>query len=561
MKLKYLLMSALACFAMLSCQKENDSGDFDANNNGGEKYMAVRFAMRGTDTRATGDYVNGTTAEDSVKRAMFMFFDGENQVADPYLATSGFVWTTNPTGNNVEKYSGAIIVLSNPVRNPTSILAILNPSDALAGQLTRGKTLAEIQAIRDKYDTTGFIENEKFVMANSVYSPDGSVIQYCTPLVEANLGNSEAEALANPVNIYVERAVAKVDVKESSNFHSSTGVLSGSDSIRFTVNKWWIDNEPATSTLLKPLSSSYSLFDSYNDPDWWNAPSDFRSFWADKNNAPYYRHYAPNDDNEDNVADLDATLYTLENPIQKQTDSDTSNATQVVVEGTLSVGDATDPTAFVKYLSTVYTKDDFETLLFNAIMVDSLYYYDENTTSYKTLPETAFIFDYAHNTDTGTVSYNGTAIKDYEAVVTAKAMKDDTNEYDNTEIYRNTGTAASPQMDTLTEAALDSALAQAYKKVQYFKDGKTYYYFKIVHNPDITFTPSGHKAHGLYGVIRNHLYKITLGGVKGLGTAIPGDGDEIIIPVTPTDENTYIAATINILAYREVDMDDVTLGE
>jgi hypothetical protein len=304
----------------------------------------------------------------------------------------------------------------------------------------------------------------------------------------------------------------------------------------------------------------------YNRSGWWNAPTDFRSFWADKNeDAPYYRHYAPNGEYNAGagVADLDTTLYTLENPAP---DTDTSNATQVVVEGNLSVnGTATE---FVKYLSTVYTKDDFETLLFNAIMADSLYYYDESTSSYKTLSKSNFDFEYAHNTASGTVTYPDSQgelqpIKDYEAVVTAKAVKTDGTEFVYTELYKNTGTTAIPTMTPLDSVGvLNNALAQAYKKVQYFNGGKTYYYFKIVHNPDIVYAATdGHKAHGLYGVIRNHLYKITLGGVKGLGTAIPGDGDEIIIPVTPTDENTYIAATINILAYREVDMDDVILGE
>jgi hypothetical protein len=254
MKFKYLLMSALACFAMLSCQKENDSGDFDANNNGGEKYMAVRFAMRGTDTRATGDYVQGTSAEVAVTKAVFMFFDGSNQVADPYTVTSGFEWsdgngnTVGVEGDNVDKKSGAIVVLRNPVRNPTSILAVLNPNEDLESQLTRGKTLAEIQAIRDKYDTTGFIESGTFVMANSVYSSSDNVIQYGTPVEEANLCETEADAQDNPVDIYVEKAVAKVKVTEGDEFSNVTGVKVGADSasITFSVSKWWIDNEPAT---------------------------------------------------------------------------------------------------------------------------------------------------------------------------------------------------------------------------------------------------------------------------------------------------------------------------
>ena len=57
----------------------------------------------------------------------------------------------------------------------------------------------------------------------------------------------------------------------------------------------------------------------------------------------------------------------------------------------------------------------------------------------------------------------------------------------------------------------------------------------------------------MYGIVRNHLYKVNINSITGLGTPI-ANTDQVIVPVTPPeDKNTYLAADIVILKYKVVE--------
>lgn len=77
-----------------------------------------------------------------------------------------------------------------------------------------------------------------------------------------------------------------------------------------------------------------------------------------------------------------------------------------------------------------------------------------------------------------------------------------------------------------------------------FKKGKMYYIIPIKHlNPN-------DKQTGSYGVVRNHVYKLSVNNIYNLGHAV-WDPDA---PITPTDnpETYYLAATLNILSWHIV---------
>ena len=63
---------------------------------------------------------------------------------------------------------------------------------------------------------------------------------------------------------------------------------------------------------------------------------------------------------------------------------------------------------------------------------------------------------------------------------------------------------------------------------------------------------------GEFGMVRNHLYDVTISAVQGLGTPVY-DADKTITPEKPEeDQFSYIAAKINVLAWRVVSQ-EVTL--
>lgn len=91
---------------------------------------------------------------------------------------------------------------------------MLNPT----GLDNNSKSLSELKAVVADYATSGengLTSEGRFVMFNSV---GGGGEDFSTTLIkDENLCKTEADAIANPVTIYVERSVAKVRVTLDAN--------------------------------------------------------------------------------------------------------------------------------------------------------------------------------------------------------------------------------------------------------------------------------------------------------------------------------------------------------
>ena len=99
--------------------------------------------------------------------------------------------------------------------------------------------------------------------------------------------------------------------------------------------------------------------------------------------------------------------------------------------------------------------------------------------------------------------------------------------------------------DGTSYTAVDAnTVLAAVEPAKVWKNGMTYYYADIKH-----LGSAG--AIGEYGIIRNHSYQITVNGVKGWGTPVY-DPETEVVPVKPTDKETYISAKIDVLAWRVV---------
>ena len=79
-----------------------------------------------------------------------------------------------------------------------------------------------------------------------------------------------------------------------------------------------------------------------------------------------------------------------------------------------------------------------------------------------------------------------------------------------------------------------------------------YYYMDIKH-----LAATAGKV-GEFGLVRNHLYDIIIDGITGLGTPVY-DPEKIITPEKTDSDESFIAARINVLAWRVVADDDVIL--
>ena len=509
------MFGVLAGVAFVACTNDNEPAGVTPVNGGDEvaaaSYLKVNFVMPGnavTRADAEGDaFEYGTAAENAVTSGTLFFFDGTTQVADPY-DLSNPTWGGETTAT-IEKVSDIIVVLENPLRNPTSVVAVLNASLSDLG-LSKSSTLDDIKAVVNDF-ATGKTAEGKFVMSSSAYK--GAENNVAAKIDQVFDTRAKAEA-APSVKIPVERVVAKVDVQEKSGgaatnlanteTASNKVMLDGEEvTLSVEINGWWLDNAASTSLLLKDISKNATA-----DED----ATNMRSYWAKP---------VPGTLKHGKIADATKDFkYVQENT------KEVADSTQVVVAATLKANDAA--VKLVKYLGKLYTETGFAT---EAINVLAHKYYVLDGTEYKTVSDADIVVTYEKTAP------EGTTLKSYEAY--AKLAKKTAS-----------ATFYVKKSDGTYEAATDAAVTADLKGyvVQRWEDGQTYYFVPIKHDAN------------RYGVIRNHVYKLTINSINGLGTPVPFKDVDQIVPIIPEETETYISAEIDILAWKIVEQ-GVDLGK
>lgn len=115
-------------------------------------------------------------------------------------------------------------------------------------------------------------------------------------------------------------------------------------------------------------------------------------------------------------------------------------------------------------------------------------------------------------------------------------------------------TSANSQLKSITTGASNKAIAST--------DGAVYYPVVIEHlnNPEVAAEGEETKPtaiEGRYGVVRNHLYRINITKISGLGKGIydPEGKKEEINPETPKDPTYRVESFINVLSWKIVGQD------
>ena len=558
---KSLLLSFAAALLLTGCSQDEvtppdngDNGELDTH------YMSVNLiSSDAPGSRATtGDYVTGSVSENKVNSVRFYFFTENGAAADVKKTENGYVnyydWTPadvagRPDGNNVEKILTATIVISTKAGDklPQSVAAVLNaPENALG---TTSKSLSELKAITRDY-ANGLYTNNNFVMFNSVYGSNGSEI-CASAITSSNLQKKEADAIANPVDIYVERCVAKVKVHFAENLFSENGLLKlqnkdkediivDGEQVYLKIEGWSLTADTDYGRLVKSINPKWTS-------SWWNGPAGSnRSFWAiNSDNAKNQYHTYPA------IATAIGTdLYTNENAAKianAATNGLASNNTKVILKGSLVKSDGTTALTIVRhigaYFADTYNKDNealnlpaLKRSILNQLQAHGHYYY------YKV-------------SDTERQSID---VGDLQIVIATQKPEEDSG--NNCYVYAQLSAAAEAKTWYKSEAtnaeAVDFAVintALATKEIVdpalVWKNGQTYYYYEIIHNAGEN--ENGDKTLPQYGVVRNHIYDTTVTSIAGLGTPVYDPG-QVIYPEKPDPNEHYIAAQINILAWRIV---------
>lgn len=563
MRLSNFLVTFSACALFAACANdETPGGNNLPQGNGEQAFIAVRLAAPNAMTRSFHD---GKNEENAVTNARFYFFDnsgnavtvgkaGETEI-NYYNVSNPSFSPSNPTGDNVEETTtSAIVVLENKTVWPTQMVVVLNPPSALDNA---SKSLTDLRGIADDYagETSG-----TFVMSNSVYI-DGANGKVDAVNVKDHITNNLEAAKGNPVTVYVERVLARVDVACTSSLETDktdgTGTQqneingysgsNGTSEIQAVIKGWTLANRNAESHLLKSLSTwnSSTSIEVSKEPasSWaftnWNDATNHRSYWA------YTDDVTANKLTNDSYATILTNNSTFAETAYCQENTGNGKATELVAIAELQVDN--QPADIAKYAGQYWTVNNLLTQFAEQILAGKIYYKANSgePTTITALPAAALKLRPRTTAEASTVAA-------YEAVLDLKA------DY-------QTGYTFYSDADGSDELQLTDVqdILNEYKAL-YWHEGKTYYHTTIKHTLN-NLTKDG--------VVRNHLYKVNLTGVTGLGTPIPGTSsddedddpgtddpdDKPIDPEDPKDENSYLAAEINILSWNVIDQ-EVELG-
>lgn len=586
MRVKNLLWSLIGAMALSACSSENES--FDESNpevNSESRFMAVEVMNPSRLTRAAGDdygkdYEKGTEAENKINNLRFYFFDNSGNAVTVNNGVN-FVNATSiePVGDapaNVELKLKAVLVINTKQgdnANVNTMLAVANYNYAELGDESLSR-----DALMEKVNNYNAAVEDNFLMTSSSYVGADGPVSVATIKPE-NLCTSEDAAMNSPVEIYIERLVAKTKLSTEWNESMSTlkGITyDGKDGYTAVALKdkddkdikvddkqvyviftgWNVTNTANQSYLLKKVNA-------WNLGRWaWNHAEAYRSYWAMNPIENFKLNHVSYE--EANLS-VGSNVYCFENAADNFDDGtkspynpekEISNRTQALIAAVLVTIDGTKatPVSLAKWAGTDYTEEEVKEAMYG--QVTSVIYYEttEGEPSETNPRKFASIkltdVELVSGEDAGQADDKSENSKRYLSYLKLKGDASNIQFY--TAAVNNITTEGKTQDEInkeienakYTDAKAVNKVLATVPGAKVWKDGKTYYYTDLKHlGSDAT--------KGLYGVVRNHIYDVKINSVKGLGTPVY-KVDEAIIPQKPTDDDTFIAAQVNVLSWRVV---------
>lgn len=584
--LSSVLVSALM-LTVASCSSEDVAGGDSQNGKGATSFLAVNIenvgsapASRASYDQGTGTYEDGTGAESKINKVRFYFFNGDGT---PYLLVNNDAngqsvnyldQTVETDGDDhdhtAETKTKAVLVLKGETKAvPASVIAVINP-DVLDNTTLHSGTMT-LSELRTSATGSKFYDNTKgFVMSNSVYESAGQDV--CSTPVANNVFATSDAAMQKPVDIYVERVNAKVNAKidadytregetekawtknaedkyqikvgdievttyEESTSRTTLGATSTQKKypVYAVIQGWQLADANGKAEVCKQIKTSWYAGELGISP--WTTSDYHRCFWSKSVDFTSGAQGGVNRPQNHKFEDIKLSLsgdfsttpvYTLPNtPDAVITNPKTgkNDLTKLIVAAKLVYKDedGSYKTAQVcQYRGLTLLGED----AVKKHIAGSFGQYFKRTTS-----ETGDAYNSIDASDITFKTISGSSdVKDYEVVAT---LADNVGE-----LYVKDGET----WKTVSKDVVNDALAKETAQVR--TDGDTYYYTPIKHLGDAGKL-------GEYGIVRNHSYQVTIQNINGFGTPVY-DPKKEIDPMIPSDDNTYLAASIKVLSWRVV---------
>jgi hypothetical protein len=573
-KLCFYAVMFAAGFAAMGCSSDNDvvqeqtslNNKFDAKGNAYVN-IAINMPTSTGGTRANETYDDGLATEYNVKDAVLVLFNGSNtnEGAATFVSASVMnnsvghgldnvrisdkILFTQKINKGTANLTGSTGLMAFLVVNANGKFVVGDDNTLTINGTPFSGTFADLKALTlDNIGNT----TDGLLMTNAPMSskpgkgndPSGASISYLTAINADDIYNSETDAYNgdNFIDIFVERAAAKVNVTSSANGTLIDGTVT------YSTNdiKWIIENYNTDYYIERKISNSY--FGSTNAH---LASVNYRFVDSQpvETNFTLYRTYWAEDPNMGGVPDDHSTIAGTQADI---TGWNALSAINYIAENTINQNSLKQENTTRVILAVPFNNgNDFYTTSWagSDIIVSSGDIAASALAFVKSLPSYS-----TWKAAQSNPSYDVTAV----TVTPTEVNSETTGAATITAISVSSG--ASDAGDILTEANQKS-------QISYFKDGLAYYKVLIRHFDD-TEAPLAHTVNGTtyndiygdveanrtrdflgrYGIVRNNWYNIDLQGIKHIGKPsvpeIPAD--------TPNDEiDAYLKVRINILSWAK----------
>ncbi|MDM8233545.1 Mfa1 family fimbria major subunit [Phocaeicola barnesiae] len=587
------MLAATLMMAACSDSLDESSGNGNDLNTDGTGYVKIALNLpstSGASTRADNDSFNdGLAAEYNVNDVILALFYGADESSATYkwatqlpnlnfvnqgTSTDNITTKSNYVVSEVPKPSTGEKVFALAIVNNSGYFSVsnnklnynaagTNPSTEFSGTFAALFTTASNTDLTKIASTTANENKGNFMMTNAPIAKQSSVTSTnttgwnpdITTLVELKVYDDKPTAEAAPSNpIYVERVVAKVNVKvnASSNtltipdetFKDATVEFTGwelqnTNKLTYLVRNVGSGNQAAWKTWITYFSDQTASIKENRfvgtQPDpyrtYWGIDPNYNTIvksgeitnnfnvWSETSAPQKWLELA----NNGTTAGLEAVAYCAENTtIAKVMQKD--QLTGILLKATFKLS-GTDGVDFFTCngVNQIYTKENMLAALTAELAASSKEDVKLGENEKLAIKEDA----------------GGAEIKNIE---------------DLKKVFQITGGTTDPNELSDDQA---NVILNKYSTINFYKGGRTYYYATLIKHFGEEYTPASgvnsldnysEKDHlGRYGVLRNNWYELLINSVSG-----PGDPEIPVIPEEPADkEHRYINCEINVLSWAK----------
>lgn len=595
MKKTLLFSVALAGLMLGSCSSSDDlngGGNNTGSNQSGDGYVSLSLNLptrSGSMSRAENDNFNdGLADEYAVKNGTLILFEGTDEANATFAGAYELKnLSMNLVGTNKDNITTTTKItqkINNGLSSGTNsfyAIVVLNNNgtlavdDATATLKVNGEDFPPTKKISDlqnleltrnasDFTTTGFLMMNAPLASvkGGETSPTGAEISVASKIDKDHIYATEALAKANSsASIYVERALAKVDVTAS----KPTGNLEDGAKVSYTVKGWVLDNTNKKTYYLRNTSNSSEWLSLKTTSTVPTKPYRFVGDNPMESSVKLYRTYWAKDPNYDvKPSTLSEDFNTIGNKAPASLKS--LGEHDYCLENTFNVPQQTQDVT-TRVIIAAQLKDDGKT--FYVVNDNESELLDED--KMKEAVKSAFL----NNTDVQAWIKKGLKAgekideNDLDVTVASTAGNNvPTVSVNATGNAKYTSGAAPTEtaditniMKTIKVATYENGISYYPVRIKHFGDELTPWKSSETPLPTVSTGayPTNNQAAnylGRYGVLRNNWYNIDVQGIKKLGSPVvpevTGDTDDELA--------AYISVKINVLSWAKRTQ-GATLGE